>query len=297
MDDRLEIETSTVERLIAAQFPDWAHLRLCPVAQGGWCNRTFHLGPDMSVRLPSAERYVAQVEKEHRFLPVLAAQLPLAIPSPLALGKPGEDYSWPWSIYRWIEGERASLEAIPNLTAFAEDLADFLKALWKADVAGGPPAGQHNFHRGGDLRIYDAETRQSIDVLAGEIDGALMAEIWERALASRWTKDPVWVHGDISEGNLLVRDGRLSAVIDFGSSGIGDPACDLVIAWTFLDETAARAFRERLSLDAQTWERARGWCLWKALIVVAGHPGTNPLVKEQHRAWIGRVVADHLRAG
>ncbi|MBW6421118.1 aminoglycoside phosphotransferase family protein [Rhizobium sp. XQZ8] len=295
MDDRLQIETSTVERLIAGQFPDWAHLRLNPVAQGGWCNRTFHLGPDMSVRLPSAERYVAQVEKEHRFLPVLAAQLPLAIPSPLALGKPDEDYPWPWSIYRWIEGERASLEAIPNLTAFAEDLADFLKALWKADVTGGPPAGQHNFHRGGDLRVYDAETRQSIDVLADEVDGALMTEIWERALASRWAKDPVWVHGDISEGNLLVRDGRLSAVIDFGSSGIGDPACDLVIAWTFLDEPAAQAFRERLLLDAQTWERARGWCLWKALIVVAGHPGTNPLVKEQHRAWIGRVVADHLR--
>jgi len=124
-----------------------------------------------------------------------------------------------------------------------------------------------------------------------------MTEIWERALASRWTQSPVWVHGDISEGNLLVRDGKLSAVIDFGSSGVGDPACDLVIAWTFLDKPAAQAFRDRLSLDAATWERARGWCLWKALIVVAGHPGTNPLVREQHRAWIDLIVADHLSAG
>jgi len=157
MDDRLEIEASTVAQLIAAQFPDWAHLPVRPVSHGGWCNRVFHLGDDMSVRLPSAERYVAQVEKEYRFLPALAAQLPLAVPSPVALGRSGENYPWPWSIYRWIDGERAAPETISNLTIFAEDLADFLKALWKVDVTDGPPAGQHNFHRGGDLAVYNAE--------------------------------------------------------------------------------------------------------------------------------------------
>jgi aminoglycoside phosphotransferase (APT) family kinase protein len=294
MDDRLEIEISTVERLIAAQFPAWAHLPVRPVAQGGWCNRTFHLGDGMSVRLPSAERYVAQVEKEYRLLPALARQLPLTIPSPLALGKPGEGYLWPWSIYRWIEGERASLDAIADLTVFADELADFLKAFWLADTTSAPPAGPHSFHRGGDLRVYDNETRRSIEVLADQVDASLMTEVWERALASQWTRDPVWVHGDISEGNLLVRDGKLSAVIDFGNACIGDPACDLVIAFTLFDGPAAKTFRNRLALDAQTWERARGWCLWKALIVVAGHPGTNPLVRDEHRGWIDLVVADHL---
>ncbi|UIY30283.1 aminoglycoside phosphotransferase family protein [Neorhizobium galegae] len=290
----VEIDTALVKSLIAAQFPDWAGLQVRPVAIGGWCNRTFHLGDTMSVRLPRAERYVAQVEKEHRVLPALAPQLPLPIPVPLGLGRPGEGYPWPWSVYRWIEGERSGLQSIVNLTEFAEDLADFLLALWKIDASDGPPAGQHNFYRGGALEVYDDETRRSIDGLSGEIDVPLITEIWERALASTWENRPVWVHGDVADGNLLVRGGRLSAVIDFGSSGTGDPACDLVIAWTLFDAPAARAFSDRVGLDARTWERARGWCLWKALITVAGEPGTNPLVKEEHRTWIDRIVVDHL---
>jgi len=292
----VEIDTALVKNLIAAQFPDWADLPVRPVATSGWDNRTFHLGDEMSVRLPSAERYVAQVEKEHRFLPLLAPQLPLPIPVPLGLGRPGKGYPWPWSVYRWIEGERSGLQNIANLTEFAEDLADFLLALWKIDASDGPPAGRHNFHRGGSLEVYDAETRRSIEILSGEIDVPRITEIWEKALASRWMGKPVWVHGDVAEGNLLVRDGRLSAVIDFGSSGTGDPACDLVIAWTLFDDPAARAFRNRVGLEAQTWERARGWCLWKALITVAGEPGTNRLVKAQHRGWIDRIVVDHLGA-
>lgn len=294
MTDRPDIAISTVERLVATQFPDWAQLPVRPVAQGGWDNRTFHLGGAMLVRLPSAERYVAQVEKEHRFLPALARQLPLPIPAPLAIGRPGEGYPWPWSIYRWIDGERASLETIANLAVFAEDLADLLLALWRIDASDGLPAGDHNFHRGGSLAVYDVETRNAIDVLAGEIDAPLITGIWERALASAWQAKPVWVHGDIAEGNLLTRDGKLSAVIDFGSSGVGDPACDLVIAWTMFDEPAAQAFRERVALDKQTWERTRGWCLWKALITIAGDPGGETPVKRRHRAWIDRIVADHL---
>lgn len=289
----VEIDVSLVERLVAAQFPHWADLPVRPVALGGWDNRTFHLGDEMSVRLPSAERYVAQVGKEQRFLPVLGAHLPLPIPAPLAIGRPGEGYPWPWSVYRWIDGDPATRERIADMAGFAEDLADFLIALWKIDASDGPAAGTHNFHRGGSLSVYDEETRRSIDSLAGELDVPLITEIWERALASTWDRKPVWVHGDVAEGNLLVRDGRLSAVIDFGSSGVGDPACDLVISWTLFDEPAARAFRERVALDRETWERARGWCLWKALITVAGAPGTNPLAVDRHRRWIGRIVSDH----
>jgi aminoglycoside phosphotransferase (APT) family kinase protein len=288
----IEINTSLVERLIAIQFPQWAHLEVQPVVAGGWDNRTFHLGKAMSVRLPSAERYVAQVEKEHRWLPALKPHLPLSIPVPLALGQPAGGYPWPWSVYEWIDGERVKLQTVSDLTAFAGDLAEFLLALWEIDASAGP----HNFHRGGFLRIYDQETRRSIETLANEIDEPLTTEIWESALASLWSEKPVWVHGDIAEGNLLVRKGLLSAVIDFGCCGVGDPSCDLVIAWTLLDQPARKAFRTRLGLDPQTWERARGWCLWKALITIAEKRGKDEAVANLHRRWIDQIVSDHLSA-
>ena len=289
-----EIDAALVRTLVARQFAQWADLPVRAVAEGGWDNRTFHLGDAMSVRLPSAERYVAQVEKEHRWLPALASQLPLPIPAPLAIGRPDAGYPWPWSIYGWIEGDRASRGAISDLTAFAEELADFLVALRRIDASDGPLAGAHNFHRGGSLAVYDGETRQALNDLADELDVSLLTKIWERALGSSWREKPVWVHGDIAEGNLLVRDGRLSAVIDFGSSGVGDPSSDLVIAWTLFDEPARNAFRARVGLDRQTWERARGWCLWKALITIAEHRHGDREKADTHRRWIDRIVADSL---
>lgn len=289
-----EIDAALVRTLVARQFAQWADLPVRAVAEGGWDNRTFHLGDAMSVRLPSAERYVAQVEKEHRWLPTLASQLPLPIPAPLAIGRPDAGYPWPWSIYGWIEGDRASRGAISDLTAFAEDLADFLVALRRIDASDGPIAGAHNFHRGGSLAVYNGETRQALNALADELDVSLLTKIWECALGSSWREKPVWVHGDIAEGNLLVRDGRLSAIIDFGSSGVGDPSSDLVIAWTLFDEPARNAFRARVGLDRQTWERARGWCLWKALITIAEHRHEDREKADTHRRWIDRIVADPL---
>jgi aminoglycoside phosphotransferase (APT) family kinase protein len=290
----LEIDAALVGTLVARQFPQWAELPVRAVANGGWDNRTFHLGDAMSVRLPSAERYVAQVEKEHRWLPTLASHLPLPIPAPLVMGRPDADYPWPWSIYGWIEGDRTSRDTISDLTAFAEDLADFLIALRRIDASDGPAAGTHNFHRGGSLAVYDGEARQALAALADELDVGMLTEIWEKALASSWQDRPVWVHGDIAEGNLLVRNGRLSAVIDFGSSGVGDPSSDLVTAWTLFDEPARDAFRTRIGLDRQTWERARGWCLWKALITIAEHRHGDREMADIHRRWIDRIVADHL---
>src|SRR5262249_42894957 len=160
--------------------------------------RTFHLGDRMSVRLPSAPAYVAQVEKEHRWLPVLRPQLPLPIPLPLARGSPGAGYPWPWSIYSWLNGRPAQAESIHDLGRFAEDLACFLVALRKIDGSNGPAAGTHNFHRGGSLRVYDTETRQAMLTLADEIDTAAVTRVWDMALATSWPGPPVWVHGDVS---------------------------------------------------------------------------------------------------
>jgi aminoglycoside phosphotransferase (APT) family kinase protein len=241
-----EINALLVSQLIASQFPQWNHLPVKPVALSGWDNRTFHLGFDMSVRLPSAEGYVAQVEKEHRFLPRLAPLLPLPIPVPLAKGIPGNGYPWPWSVYRWLEGENASLERITDLRQFAISLAEFLLALQRIDASDGPPGGAHNYYRGGSLMNYDAETRETIEQLAGEIDANLATEIWNAALESTWQGAPVWVHGDVASGNLLIKNGRLCAVIDFGCAAVGDPACDLVMAWTFFSGESREAFRATL---------------------------------------------------
>ncbi len=291
--DKVKIDVPLVRRLVATQFPEWADLPVTPVEPGGWDNRTFHLGEHMTVRLPSAAAYCLQVEKEHRWLPELAPLLPLPIPVPLAMGEPADGYPWHWSIYRWLDGEVTTIEGIADLTQFAATLAQFLAALQRIDAAGGPPPGPHNFFRGGPLAVYDGETRQAIAALDGSIDAGAATAVWEAALAATWRGSPVWLHGDVTAGNLLVEEGRLCAVIDFGTSGVGDPACDLSIAWTLFEGESRDAFRVALPLDEATWTRARGWTLWKALITLAALPGTNAL--EARKSWrvIGEVLADH----
>ncbi|CAN5837214.1 aminoglycoside phosphotransferase family protein [soil metagenome] len=291
---RIAFDADLARRLVATQFPQWAHLPVRPVIFGGKDNTTFHLGDEMSVRLPSTRHHVAQVEKEQVWLPRLAPRLPLPIPEPVGLGQPGEGYPWPWSVYRWIEGETADRADIPDLPQFARDLAGFLVALQAIDVTDGPVAGQHNFFRGGALATYDAQTRQAITDLEGSIDGPTALTIWERALAAAWTNPPVWLHGDVAAGNLLVKDGALSAVIDFGILGVGDPACDLAIAWTLLHGEARQAFRQALPLDEGTWARGRGWTIWKALIVAAGLPGSSEDERTKSRGIIADLVEEHI---
>ena len=288
----VNIDTLLVRRLVATQFPQWADLPVRPVQFDGWDNRTFRLGDDMSVRLPSAEGYASQVAKEHRWLPQLAPHLPLPIPVPLALGAPAEGYPWPWSVRRWLEGEIATVAAIADRPQFARALAEFLLALQRIDATGGPPAGLHNNFRGGSLAVYDGETRQALAALEGLIDTGAAAAVWAVALAATWRGSPVWVHGDMAAGNLLVRDGRLSAVIDFGCSGVGDPACDLTIAWTFLADESREVFRSAAAADNAMWARARGWALWKAMKTLAENLDTNPATAAEARRVIKAVSAE-----
>jgi len=293
----LVIDASLVRRLIATQFPRWSDLEVRPIEPGGWDNRSFRLGEQMTVRLPSAEHYVLQVEKEHRWLPRLAPQLPLPIPVPLAKGTPGEGFPWPWSVYRWLQGETLVVERVADLGQVAKDLTRFLRALRQADAADGPLPGDHNFHRGGPPGFYDEQTRQALTLLEGQVDTTAAREVWEAALAAPFEGAPVWFHGDIAWGNLLVAQGRLSAVIDFGTSGVGDPACDLAIAWTFFHGESREVFRDDMALDRGGWARGRGWTLWKALIVLAGMTGAPASEKAKQRAVIEDVLADHRRFG
>ncbi len=296
--DALNIDEALVSRLIADQFSEWSGLSVREVVPNGWDNRTFRLGEEMSVRLPSAERYVAQVQKEKQWLPFLARELPLPIPEIIAVGEPAAGYPWEWSVRRWIDGETAAPERIGNMPEFAADLAEFLVKLQSLPVDDAPVAGAHNFYRGGDLSVYDEQTREAIAVLEGRGDPNVKRyrDVWDAALYSKWERPPVWIHGDVSQGNLLVRDGRLSAVIDFGGMAIGDPACDLAIAWTMFDDDSRNAYRSGLELGEATWARGRGWTLWKVLIIVSGISETNAAEADRSREILERVLADYSRS-
>ena len=287
------IDVALARRLVDSQFPQWSELPIAAVEFDGWDNRTFRLGSELTIRLPSGDWYAQQVDKEQRWLPVLAAQLPLPIPVPVARGEPDDRFPYPWSVYRWLDGALASSTPIADMTGFAATLAAFLNALARVDATDGPAPGQHNFYRGGPLATYEEEALQAIDTLGNEVPRDDVMRAWEDAMASSWDRAPVWFHGDVATGNLLVRDGRLAAVLDFGSSGVGDPACDTVIAWTFLSGASRDRFRADLDVDSDTWARGRGWGLWKALITLVGHLERDSPDAAVSRRDIEQILADH----
>lgn len=286
------IDLQLVRRLIASQFPRWASLPLRPVTRQGIDHRTFRLGTDLSVRLPAGDWYALQVEKEQRWLPTLASQLPLPIPEPVAQGVPAFGYPYPWSVYRWIEGISA-VDIIIDWSSIASTLAEFLTALHRVDHLGGPEPGPHNFFRGSPLRVYADQTAAAIDTLGAEIERAAVERVWNIATATQWGGAPVWFHGDIAPTNLLTRKGQLTAVIDFGTSGVGDPACDTAIAWTHLDASTRATFQRMIGLDNNSWARGRGWALWKALITLTDQLNNNDDVGASiSRAVVNATVTD-----
>jgi aminoglycoside phosphotransferase (APT) family kinase protein len=219
------------------------------------------------------------------------------VPPVLAKGAPGEGYPFSWSIRRWLDGETARPDRIDDMSHFAISVAEFILALQRIDATGGPQAGPHSFYRGASPAHYDDETRRSLAVLDGRIDTEGASAVWDAALTATWQGPPVWFHGDIASGNLLVRNGKLAAVIDFGTSGVGDPACDLVIAWTMFSGDSREAFRSTVGQDRAMWARARGWALWKALICLAEDLDTNAKQTAEHGRVINEVLADHERFG
>lgn len=272
----IEITSELVRQLIDSQFPEWRELEIVPVEKSGHDNRTYRLGSELTVRLPSHERYASAVEKEQVWLPIFKPQLSLPIPVPVAKGEPTKEYPLPWSVNRWIEGETVTPANIRDVNGFAEDLAGFLKELQAIDASNGVPAGIQNFHRGGTLAVYDQDTRSVIDKLSGQYDKTLLTEIWELALSTNFQSAPLWLHGDVAVGNLLARNGRLCGVIDFGTMGVGDPSSDLVMAWNFFDDKSRSIFLNCMNVDRDTVDRARGWALWKALITYAwNEPGSE----------------------
>ena len=296
-EDELGTDVELVGRLVAAQFPAWADLPLTPVPSAGTDNALYRLGEDLTVRLPRIYWATGQVEKEQTWLPRLAPHLPLAIPVPLAKGRPGEGYPWHWSVYQWLDGETVTRERLPDLGRAATDLAHFVAALQRIDPGGGPPPDQFNAFRGVPLATRDARTREAIASLHGELDAVLAAAAWDADLAAPvWAGPPVWIHGDLAPGNLLATQGRLSAVIDFGCLAVGDPACDLIVAWNLLTAETRPIFRAALGVDDAAWARGRGWALSIGLIALPYYRSTNPVLAASSRHTISEVLADHAHA-
>ncbi|MFC3688741.1 aminoglycoside phosphotransferase family protein [Aquipuribacter hungaricus] len=280
------IDADLVRRLVAAQHPRWRHLPVRPVPVQGHDNRSYRLGEELIVRLPTEQGYVPAVAKEQRWLPRLAPRLPCPVPLPVAAGEPGEGYPFPWSVLRWVPGETALVRLPADTGPLARDLAGFVLALQACPAEDGPLAGAHSFARGQHPSVYDAEVRRSLPRLRGlpgaeDLDVDALARVWDGALATRWDGPPRWFHGDLAAGNVLVgADDRLAGVVDLGTCGVGDPACDLTVAWTVLDRPGREVFRGLVGADEGTWERGRAWVLWKAALVAAEEPGSRAVALE-----------------
>lgn len=293
MTSQLAIEISLVERLIAGQFPHWVDLPLIPVASAGTDNALFRLGKDMVVRLPRVDWAAEAARTEATWLPKLSPALPLPTPVPLAVGAPAQGYPWTWTVCRWLEGRDAFAQPITDLAHAAGTLAAFLRALWSIDTTDGPRAGAGNHHRGVRLIHMDAGVRSSIAQLDGEIDVAAASAAWESALATPAHDGPrVWLHGDLLPGNLLTKDGRLSAVIDFGLLGVGDPSADLIVAWSTLGAATRPAFRSALGVDDATWERGRGWAVRNAVVALAYYLHTNSTLTAISRRMLSEALSE-----
>jgi aminoglycoside phosphotransferase (APT) family kinase protein len=287
--DEVATDVPLVRRLLAAQFPQWAALPIARVPSSGTDNALYRLGDDMVVRLPRIDWAAGGVDKDFRWTPVLARLLPVEIPVPLAKGRPGQGYPWEWGVYPWLEGENPTVDRIADPDALAREVARFVEALHRIDPAGGPPAG-----RGVPLAMRDEPTRTALAALRGTIDTDAATAAWDAALRTpAWPGPSVWVHGDLSPGNLLLQGGRLTAVIDFAGVGVGDPACDLIVAWNLLPADARPVFRAELGVDDATWARGRGWALSVALIQLPYYKETNPVLAANARHVIREVLADH----
>jgi aminoglycoside phosphotransferase (APT) family kinase protein len=276
------IDAALARRLVDTQFPQWAELPLKRLHPAGSDHVIYRLGDDLSVRLPRHAGAVGQAVKESEWLPRLAPHLPLAIPVPVGVGEPGFTYPWPWAVSRWLDGEVATVEALGGSSGTAVQLAEFLIALQTVRPQDFPADDAHEDLTGRPLADRDGATRAAIAEVDGTFDAAAMTELWDAALsAPEWDRPPVWFHGDFHTGNLLTSAGRLSAVIDFGGLGIGDPACDLTIAFTLMSAGSRAAFRAALGLDDATWTRGRGWALATGLNAYVSYAAVSPRVASQ----------------
>jgi aminoglycoside phosphotransferase (APT) family kinase protein len=292
--DEVDVDVRLVRSLVAAQLPEWSRLPVEPVLPRGTDNALYRLGEELVVRLPRTPRTEVALRSEREWLPRLAPHLPLEAPAPLADGEPGEGYPFRWAVYTWLDGENATRDRIADDTRLAADLAELIAALQRIDPAGGPRPGPWNVFRGQPISLRDEPVRAAIAKLAESIDGDRVIAVWEQdSSAPEWDRAPVWIHGDLDSRNLLARDGRLSGVVDWGCVGVGDPACDVMVAWKMLSREAREPFRAALSVDEATWARANAWALSQALMALSYYTlETNGALVREAERWLLEVLAE-----
>jgi aminoglycoside phosphotransferase (APT) family kinase protein len=288
--DEVDTNVALVRRLLAGQFPRWAELSIDPVVSYGTDHDIYRLGDHLAARLPRIAWATRQAAIEAEWLPKLAPHLPLAIPVQLAIGQPAEGYPFEWSVYEWLPGENAN-GTIDDLDQAAVDLAAFVTALQRVDTTGAHPRPAGS--RGSPLAELDTNARRAIAALGNRIDAVAALRSWEASLnASAWDGEEAWLHGDLLPGNLLVVDGRLSAIIDFGGLNVGDPACDLQPAWNVFEGDPRTRYRTELQVDDASWLRGRGWALYQAVMALPYYWDTNPGMIRQASHALAQVLAD-----
>jgi aminoglycoside phosphotransferase (APT) family kinase protein len=286
-DDEVPVDDALVRTLVDDQQPQWADRPLRRVPSAGTDNAIYRLGDELAVRLPRIHWAVPQIGKEHEWLPVLAPHLPVAVPEPVALGEPTADYPYPWLVYRWLPGDDALAGPAPDWEQVAVEVAAFVAALQAVDADAGPPPGS----RIGSLAPNDEDVRRLVTQLDGQLDADRALAVWGDALAADpWPGPPVWAHGDLAVGNLVLRDGRLAGVIDWSAAGIGDPACDVMIVWSW-PPAARAAYREALGVDDATWARARGWTIEQAVRFIPYYEHTIPTGVAHARHRLANLLA------
>lgn len=287
--DQMDIDAGLVQRLVHDQFPQWADLPVERLASAGTVNAVYRLGDALTVRLPLTAGGTKDLEREGRWLPRLAPALPVTIPTVVATGDPAEGYPWAWAVHRWIDGETPVEGRLAKPELLARDLGEFVTAMRKANIADGPSA-----YRGVPLATADPHARAAIENLRHTdepFDADAATAAWQEALAAPpWTGAPCWVHSDLMPSNLLVTGDRLTAVLDFATVGVGDPACDLIPAWNLLPSCARQIFRDTVDVDDATWTRGRGWALAMALIQLPYYRNTNPAISANARHVIREIL-------
>jgi aminoglycoside phosphotransferase (APT) family kinase protein len=286
-DEEVDIDAELVGRLLAAQFPQLTQLPIREVQPAGTVNAIYRLGDHLYARLPRVPWWARDLDREWQWLPKLAPQLSLQVPQPVGKGHPASSYPFTWAIYRWIDGQPYADELVDDEPQAARELARFVVELRRMDPVGAPRGGRE------PLRELDAVTRTAISSARGVIDSDAATAAWERALqAPAWNGTPVWVHTDLLRPNLLVRDGRLCAVLDFGGAGVGDPAADVIAAWSVFGRTGRGVFRGALDVDDGTWNRARGFALHQAALIIPYYAETNPEFVAPAKRTVEEILAD-----
>ncbi len=286
--DEVDIDVDLVKRLVAARFPEIGDVPIQPVRSTGTVNAIYRLGDRLYARMPRTADWEASLENELAWLPALAPHLPLRIPRPVARGHPGYGYPFTWAVYEWLDGEPYADELVDDEEQAARDLARFVSELRRVEpVAGVPRAGRE------PLAELDGDTREAIESARDVINSRAALSAWERALeAPAWQGIAVWIHADLLRPNILVDGGRLCAVIDFGGAGIGDPAADVIAAWSVFGPLGRRVFRRALGVDGATYERARGFALHQAALIIPYYRETNADFVALAKRTVEEILAD-----